>query len=59
LRNGEVSMGFRKPYERPVLQTYGDIRAITGTILPGKKLGSPDGLFLFQNGDPAPTESIS
>ncbi len=49
----------RKPYQRPVLQAYGDIRTITGTVLPGKKLGSPDGLFLFQNSDPVPSESIS
>lgn len=47
-------MGTRKPYEKPVLQSYGDIRAVTATILPGKQLGSSDFVFLTQHGEPVP-----
>jgi hypothetical protein len=50
----------KQTYTKPVLRRYGDIRRITQTnILPGKQLGTADGLWLFQNGDPVPAQTIS
>jgi hypothetical protein len=53
-------MEARKAYVKPVLRNYGDLRAITAiTILPGKDLGSADGLILTQSGQPVPVDSVS
>lgn len=38
-------MEVRKPYRKPVLESYGDIREIT--TMPGKTLGVGDGFVLF------------
>lgn len=43
-------MEVRKPYRKPVLESYGDIRQIT--TMPGKTFGAGDGFVLFtEDGD--------
>ncbi len=39
----------RKPYQRPVLQAYGDIRAITAQI--NKTFGAGDSMVFFESQD--------
>jgi hypothetical protein len=53
-------MEAKQTYTKPVLRRYGDIRTITQTnIIPGKEFGAADGLWLFQNGEPVPAQTIS
>jgi hypothetical protein len=53
-------MKTRKAYVRPSIRNYGDLKAVTAiTVLPGKELGSADGLVLTQSGQPVPVESVS
>jgi hypothetical protein len=53
-------MGTKQVYVKPILRDYGDLRTITGiTILPGKDLGSADGLILTQSGQQVPVASVS
>ncbi len=40
-------MGLRKPYRKPALQSYGDVRAVTRVI--NKDFGPGDTGILFQN----------
>lgn len=42
-------MGTKKPYERPVLQAYGDIRAVTRGV---KKFGGGDSMLMFLTQNP-------
>ena len=41
-------MGAKKPYRKPALQTYGDIRALTASQCTDKRLGLSDGFTLLQ-----------
>ncbi len=50
-------MGSRKPYRRPELESYGDIRRVTASTL--KEFGSTDGFILVQDGTQSNLKNFS